>query len=106
MGAGRARSCPRFVEPPFPLVIEVVTGAVVDDQEDLPPWVFGSESLEEAKERLSVEDVGELVGKAGVPQLYGSEDVSSFSLTIGVDAGLASDARPGSMKRSVKPEAG
>ena len=95
-----------LVQPPFPFVVQVVTGAVVDDQEDLPPRVFGDESLEEAKERLSIEDVGELVAKSSVLQPYCSEEVSGLSLTIGVDARLASDARPSSMKRSVEPEAG
>lgn len=93
-------------EPLLPFLVEVVAGAVVDDQENLATAVLRDEVLEEAQERLTVEDLGELEGKARVGEAHGSVDVGSLSLAEGVDAWLVPDARPGSVEGSVEPETG
>ena len=79
---------------------------VVDDQEDLAPVVLRDQTLEEYPERLAIEYVGKPVRKLRLMEFYCGEQMRRFTLTIGVDAGLAAHSSPRPMKRAVEPEAG
>lgn len=93
-------------EPGLSFVRQVVTRGVVDDKEDLATSVFRNEALQERPEGVPVEDVGEPVGEAGVVEGNCSEQMCGLAPPEGIDAGLAANSRPCSVKRAVKPKAG
>ena len=72
---------------------------------DLPPFVFAHKPLEERPERMSVEDVGEPVGKRRIFQSDRAIQMCGATLTIGIDAWLTADTGPGPVQRAVDPEA-
>jgi hypothetical protein len=79
-------------EPLLPFFLEVVAGAVVDNEEELPPLILGDETLEEPEERMSVENLGELKGEPGIGERDGSEQMCGLALAVGVDARLTAYA--------------
>lgn len=92
-------------EPFLPLIVEVVGGAVVDDQEELPRAVLRDELLQVDEEGLTVEDLGEPEGEIGFVERDRSIDVRRFSQSEGVDARLKTDSRPGLMEGAIEPKA-
>jgi hypothetical protein len=93
------------LEPPLRLVVEPMTGPVVDDQEDLAPTAM-HELLEEDEERAAVEDGCELIVETRAAlDRDRTEDVPGLALTVRVYARLTSDRSPGPMKTAVEPEA-
>jgi hypothetical protein len=87
--------------------IEVVAGAVVDDQERFASPAPTDDLLEEGQKRTAVEYRRELVEKPWpFLQRDDAEDVRRLAHAEGIYAGLAADACPGLMERTVEPEAG
>ena len=93
-------------EPLLPFLVEVMAGAVVDDQEDLASSAM-NEPFEELEERALVEDRRELILEAR-PALDRdrAEDVGGLAQAVRVDAWLSADRRPGPVQAAVEPEAG
>lgn len=75
-----------------------MTGRVIEDQEELLLRVPGDEALEKTEEARAIEDVGELIGEAGVIEGDRAINMSRFSLPSSGYAWLCSATRPGSMK--------
>lgn len=86
-------------------VIEPVTGAIVDDEEELAGAVLGGELQEELVEGVSVEDWRKSVGEVGVLKGDGAEDVGRLPRPEGVDPRLVAYPRPGLVESSIEPEA-
>lgn len=85
---------PVLAQPGFGLGVEVVTGPVVDDEEDLAARA-PDDVLEEVEERESVEDWSELVAKARARfERDGAEDVS------GLERDAVSTTKPPSRRES------
>lgn len=78
---------------------------VVDNQEDLTATVFCNQTFEKRPEGLPIEYVSKPVGKLGIVQLDGGEQVCRLALTVRIHTGLATNACPRSMQRTIKPEA-
>lgn len=93
-------------QPPLASRVQIVTGAIVDNQEDLAPGIFPNQSLEKRQERGGVEDFGELERELRSAQTDRRKQVGGLARAKGIDSWLATDARPGSMQRAVEPEAG
>ena len=94
-------------EPALAIVLEPVTGPVVDDQEDFAARGAPHQFLEEVEERSAVEDRGELVDEVGsLLDRDRAIDVSSLALAEGVDARLDADSRPCDVQGAIEPEAG
>src|SRR5262245_40412638 len=93
-------------QPPLPVLFEVVTGTVVDDQEELAPSV-PNELLEEFEEGGAVEHGSELIRELGpLFERDDAEHVRGLAHAEGVYAGLAANTGPRLVERPVEPEAG
>jgi hypothetical protein len=55
-------------EPLLSFFRQIVTGSVVDDQEDLAVSVLGNQSLQEGPEGLAVEHFGEPIGEVCIEE--------------------------------------
>jgi len=75
-----------LAQPTFAVVVEVVAGAVVDDQEDLAAVVTVYQLPQELEERGSVEHGREAECELGGVECNRAEDVRSLALPVGVDA--------------------
>jgi len=94
-----------FREPPFRLVAESVAWTVVDDQEDLSPST-SHQVFQKEEKRGAVEDRSELIRKARTAfDGESTEDVTRLAQSVGIDARLAANRRPGPVQASVEPEA-
>ena len=85
--------------------IQVVAGAVVDDQKDFAPSVFRHQALEKCQERAGVEHLGELEGELCRIQANRRKQMSGLARAKRVDARLAADSRPRAVQCAVEPEA-
>jgi hypothetical protein len=93
------------VEPLFTVIVKVVAGSVVDNEEYLPGRMLSDEVLQESEERPPVEDIGELIRKPRLIETDRTEDVRGLARSERVYPWLVSDSGPGSVERSVEPEA-
>src|SRR4051812_7768375 len=93
-------------QPALAVLLELVTGRVVDDEEDLATVVTLNELPQELEERGPIEHVREPERELGGVERNRTEDVRGLARPVGVDARLNPDARPGAMQASVLPEAG
>lgn len=93
------------VQPLLSLVVEVMAGCVVDNEEDFAWRMPAHEAPQELAESGAVEDWREPVREAGFIEGNGTEQVRGFAQSIGIDAGLDTHARPGAMETAVLPEA-
>lgn len=93
-------------EPAPSFFVEVMAGAVVDDQEDLATS-SADEPLEELEEGPLIEDRRELVTEAW-PALDRdrAKHVRGLPQTVGLDARLSANRRPGPVQAAIEPEAG
>lgn len=92
-------------QPVFAVVVEPVTRAVVDDEEDLARSEACHQLLKELPKRVAVEHFRETVGKRAVFERNGGEDMRGLALTESVDAWLRAYAGPRLVERAVEPEA-
>ena len=93
-------------QPTFPVVFEIVAGAIVDDQEDLAS-ASRHDLLEEFEEREAVEHGREpVVELRPVLKRDDAEDVRRLAHSERVYTRLAANSGPRLVKRSVEPEAG
>jgi hypothetical protein len=99
-------AAPVVREPLFAGSVEIVTWAVVDNQKYLPALVLPGQLLQEKQEALCVEDLCKAICEASVVESDSAKDMRRLSLTVCVDSRLMTYTRPGSMERSVDPEAG
>ena len=84
----------------------MVARSIVDDDKDLPTRA-ADELLQETVERFRVEDLGEEIAKPRLLlQRHCAVDVSRLALPKRINVGLLTQASPGSMQRTVQPEAG
>src|ERR1700683_2061136 len=88
------------------VLFEVVTGDVVDDQEDFPTAAAAHQLFEEMEEGGAVEDLRELIEEARTA-LDGDGAVHMRRLAHAerVDPGLDADPRPRHVPRPTEPEA-
>ena len=92
-------------EPSLTVLVEIMTGAVVDNEEHLAASVLSDEVLEKYQERLAVEDVRELIVEAGLIETDRAKEMGGLALTESVYARLLTDSRPGTVECSVEPKA-
>ncbi len=93
-------------EPDFAIGVEVVAGAVVDHQKDLPPRAAHQE-LQELKKGLGIEDGGELILETWPHfERQRAKEVRRLAHAERVDARLHADAGPRLVQRPIEPEAG
>lgn len=96
---------PVLGQPLLSLFLEVVAGAVVDNQEDLAPS-SANDLLEELEEGEPVEDIGEAVVKLRpLLERDHAKDVCGFAQTERIYSWLAADSSPRLVERPVEPEA-
>lgn len=95
-----------LAEPTLPLLVQVVAGPVVSDEEDLLCGVPGNEELEEVQVGFSVEDRSKLEGEASCPDAHGTVEMGGLAQPERVDSRLLAYSRPGAVERAVEPEAG
>jgi hypothetical protein len=94
-------------EPELAGLVEVVAGAVVDDEKRLAASTPPDDLLEEGEERDAVEDRRELVEEPrSLFERDDAEDMRRLALAERVYAGLAADSGPRLVERPVEPEAG
>ena len=93
-------------KPLFPFRWQVVTGCVVDDEEDLATSVLRDEASQERPEGLAVEHVGKPVGEIGIMEPNRRKEMRGLSQSECVDPWLAAHPRPGSVECAIQPEAG
>lgn len=95
-----------LLQPQFSLFLEVVAGAVVDDEEDLPP-ASSNDLLEEFEKREPIEDGREPVVESRLLfERDDAEDVRRLAQAKRVYSGLAANSGPRLVERPVEPEAG
>lgn len=92
-------------EPSLSVFVELVPGAIVDDEEDLLSTVATHELLQKSEETVAVEHVFEPIEEAGIMQCDRAEYVRSSSPAVGIYSGLDPDSGPGLVQCSVEPEA-
>src|ERR1700742_4920984 len=95
-----------LAQPTLALFLELVTGCVVDDEEDLATVVALHELPQELEERGPIEHLREAERELGGVERDRTEDVRGLARSVGVDARLNPDARPGTMQTAILPEAG
>lgn len=84
-------------QPSFPLIVEPVARAVVDDQKDLLRRIPLDDPDQKLMERVAVENPGKLIREARIMERNGSKDMRCFTQAKRIDARLNADARPGLM---------
>jgi len=92
-------------EPCFPGIIKPVARPVVHHKEDLLRSVVFDQLLQKEVERVTIEDLSELIDKLPVLDRYGAEYMCGLPQSIGRHPELNPDRRPGLMERAVQPEA-
>ena len=93
-------------QPTLSVLLEVVAGAVVGDEEDLAGGVAADEKLEEVQVGLGVEDRCELVCETGLVDAHGTIKVGGLAHPKGIDTRLLAYRGPGAVERAIEPEAG
>jgi hypothetical protein len=77
-----------LAEPAHAFLLELVTGRIVDDEEDLATVVTLHELPQELEERDPIEHVGEAERELGSVERNRTEDVRGPARPVGVDARL------------------
>src|SRR5882672_2265447 len=95
-----------LAQPTFAVVLEPVVRRVVDDQEHLAAVVAAYQLPQELEERGPVEHVREAERELGGVERNRTEDVCGLAQSVGVDARLNPNTRPGAMQAAVLPKAG
>ena len=95
-----------LAEPFLPVLVEVMAGPIVGNEEDLLGGVPGNQKLEERQVGLGVEDRGKLEGEASSVDAHGAIHVGGLAQAERIDAGLLAYGRPRAVERAVEPEAG
>src|SRR5262249_44912183 len=94
-----------FGEPALAVLVEVVAGPVVDDQEHLAATA-AHDLLEEVEEGAAVEHGGELVQEPRSRlQRHHAEDVGGLAHPERIYARLLTHPSPGLVERAIEPEA-
>ena len=94
-------------EPQLAFLVEVVAGAVVDDEKGLATTASTNDLLEEGEERQAVEYRRELIKEArSLLERHHTKDVRGLAHAERVYAGLVTDSGPRLVERAVEPEAG
>jgi hypothetical protein len=86
-----------LAQPAHAFLLELVTGRIVDDEKKLATAVTLHELPQELEERDPIEHVREAERELGGVERNRTEDVRGLARSVGIDARLNPDARPGAM---------
>jgi len=82
-----------------------MTGAVVNDHEDLSRCMSLHDGEQELVERVAVKYISELVDEGCVVYRYRAKHMSGLALSVGGNSGLDAYGRPCLMQSAIEPEA-
>ncbi len=92
-------------QPLFACIVEPMTGAVVEDHEDLSRPMALHDGEQELVERVAIEHISELVDEGSIIYRNRAKHVGGLALSVGGNSGLDAYGRPCLMQSAIEPEA-